>query len=56
MTLCHVRSINPIPMEGFLGCAEPMLPMCQFKVKVTVKGQIYKQILDVMSCQIPFNQ
>ena len=22
------------------GCAEPMLPMCQFKVKVTVKCQI----------------
>ena len=24
--------------KDFLGCAEPMLPMCQLKVKVTVKG------------------
>ena len=43
-----VRSINPIPIEGFSsnlaemftstrGCAELMLPMCQLKVKVTVK-------------------
>ena len=57
-TLCHVRSINPIPMEGFpsnlndtftstRGCAEPMLSMCQ--VKVTVKGQIFnKQILHIV--------
>jgi len=31
------------------GCAEPMLSMCQFKVNVTVKGQILnKQILDIM--------
>jgi len=31
------------------GCAEPMLPMCQLKVKVTVKGQIFnKQILHFM--------
>ena len=29
-------------------CAEPMLPMCQLKVKVTVKGQI----LDIMSCPL----
>ena len=48
-------------MEGFLsnlndtftstrGCAESMLPMCQLKVKVTVKCQIFnKQILDFMS-------
>jgi len=28
-------------------CAEPMLPMCQLKVKVTLKGLIY-QILDNM--------
>ena len=39
---------NPLLMEGFpsnlndtftstRGCAEPMLPMCQVKVKVTVK-------------------
>jgi len=28
-----------------------MLPMCQLKVKVTVKGQILnKQILDIMFC------
>jgi len=28
-----------------------MLPMCQLKVKVTVKGQIFnKQILHIMSC------
>jgi len=33
------------------GCAEPMVPMCQLKVKVTVKGQIFnKQILHIMSC------
>jgi len=31
--------------KDFLGCAEPMFPMCQLKVKVTVKGQILnKQI------------
>jgi len=35
------------------GCAEPMLSMCQLKVKVTVKGQILnKQILDIMSCPL----
>jgi len=50
-TLCHVRSITPWLMEGFpsnlndiftstRGCAEPMLPMCQLKIKVTVKCQI----------------
>ena len=53
-TLCHVRSINPIPMEGFPsnlndtftstgGCAEPMWSMCQLKVKVTVKCQIFNK-------------
>ena len=59
-TLCCVRSITPLLMEGFpsnlndtftstRGCAEPMLPMCQLKVKVTVKCQILnKQILDIM--------
>jgi len=32
------------------GCAEPM---CQLKLKVTVKGQILnKQILDIMSCPL----
>ena len=47
----RVRSITPLLMEGFplnlndtftstRGCAELMLPMCQLKVKVTVKGQI----------------
>ena len=36
--------------KDFLGCAEPMLTMCQLKVKVTVKGQILnKQVLDIMS-------
>ena len=25
------------------GCAEAMLPMCQVKVKVTVKGQIFNK-------------
>jgi len=56
-------SINPIPMEGFpsnlndtftstRGCAEPMLSICQLKVKVTVKGQIFnKLILHIMSCR-----
>ena len=63
-TLCRVRSITPLLMEGFpsnlndtftstRGCAEPMLPMCQLKVKVTVKCQILnKQILDIMLCPL----
>jgi len=63
-TLCRVRSITPLLMEGFpsnfndtftstRGCAEPMLAMCQLKVKVTVKCQILnKQILDCMSCPL----
>ena len=48
----RVRSITPLLIEGFpsnlydtftstRGCSEPMLPMCQLKVKVTVKGQIF---------------
>jgi len=61
-TLCRVRSITPLLMEGVpsnfndtftstRGCAEPMLSMCQLKVKVTVKSQILnKQILDIMFC------
>ena len=60
----RVRSITPLLMEGFpsnlndtftstRGCAEPMLPMCHLKVKVTVKGQIFnKQILHIMSCPL----
>ena len=47
----RVRSITPLLIEGFpsnlndtftstRGCAEPMLPVCQLKVKVTVKCQI----------------
>ena len=33
------------------GCADTMLSMCQLKVKVTVKGQIFnKQILHILSC------
>jgi len=63
-TLCRVRSITPLLMAGFpsnlndtftstRGCAEPKLPMCQVKVKVTVKCQILnKQILDFMSCPL----
>jgi len=59
-----VRSLTPLLMEGFpsnlndtfnstSGCAEPTLPMCQLKVKVTVKGQIFnKQILHIMSCPL----
>ena len=51
-------------MEGFpsnlndtftltMECAEPMLSMCQLKVKVTVKGQIFnKLILHIMSCPL----
>jgi len=50
-TLCRVHSITPLLMEGFpsnlndtftstRGCAEPMLPMCQLKVKVKGKCQI----------------
>jgi len=62
-TLCCVRSITPLLMEGFPSnlndaftstrrCAEPILHMCQLKVKVTVKYQILnKQILD-MSCPL----
>jgi hypothetical protein len=60
----HVRSINPIPIEGFSsnfaqmftstrGCAELMLPMCQLKVNVTIEGQISNnQILHSMSCPL----
>jgi len=60
----RVRSITPLLMEGFpsnvndtfnstRGCAESMLPMCQLKVRVTVKGQILnKQILHIMSCPL----
>jgi len=56
--------LYPIPMEGFpsnlndtftttRGCAEPMLSICQLKVKVTVKGQIFnKQILHIMLCPL----
>jgi len=56
-----VRCINLIPIEGFFlnlaemltstsEYAEPMLPMCQLKVKVTIEGQISNnQILDIMS-------
>ena len=59
-TLCRVRSITPLLMEGFplnlndtftstRGCAEPMSHICQLKVKVTVKCQILnKQILDIV--------
>jgi len=63
-TLCRVRSITPLLMKRFplnlndtftstRGYAEPMLPMCQLKVKVTVKGQILnKQIIDIMACPL----
>jgi len=63
-TLCRVRSITPLLMKGFpsnlndtftstRGCAEPMLPMCQLKIKVIVKCQILnKQILDFISCPL----
>ena len=65
-SLIRVRSITPLLMEGFpsnlnetftssRGCAEPIMPMCQLKVKVTVKGQIFnKQILHItcMSCPL----
>ena len=38
-------------MEGFPWMCRAHVPMCQVKVKVTVKGQIlYKQILDIMFC------
>jgi len=50
-TFCRVLSITPLLMEGFpsnlndtftstRGCAEPMLLMCQLKVKVTIKCQV----------------
>jgi len=60
----RVRSITPLLIEGFpsnlndtftstRGCAEPMLPMFQLKVNVTVKSQIFnKQILHIMSCPL----
>jgi len=33
--------------------AAPMSPMCQLKVKVTVKGQIFnKQVLHIMWCPL----
>jgi len=60
-SLWNVRVINPIPMKGFPSnlndtftsirwCAEPMLPMCQLKVEITVKCQtFYKQIFHIMS-------
>jgi len=39
------------PFTSTKECAEPMLFMCQLKVKVTGKGQILnKQILDIMFC------
>ena len=59
-----VRSITPLLMEGFpsnlndtftstKGCGEPILSMCQLKVKVTVKYQILiKPILHIMSCPL----
>jgi hypothetical protein len=58
----RVRSINPIPIEGFSsnlaqmftsarGSAEHVLPMCQ--LKVTIEGQISNnQILDSRSCPL----
>ena len=45
--ICHLNDT----FTSTRGCADPMLPMCQLKVKVTVKGQILnKQILDIMFC------
>ena len=49
-TLCRVRSVRPTLIERFSlilsqmftstrGCAEPMLPFCRLKVKVTLEGQ-----------------
>jgi len=36
-------------MFTFMGCAEPMLPMCQLKVKVTIEGEISNnKILDIV--------
>jgi len=32
------------------GCAEPMLPMCLVKVKVTVKGQIFNKQYYTLCC------
>jgi len=60
-TLCPVRSITPSLMKGFppnlnytftstRGCAEPMLPMCQVKAKVTVKGQIFNKQYYTLWC------
>ena len=58
-----VGSITPLLMEGFhsnlhdtftstRGCAEPMLPMCLVKVKVTVKGQIFNKQYYTLSCPL----
>ena len=60
-TLCRVRSITPLLMERLpsnlngtfistRGCAEPILPMCQLKVKVTVKGQILNNNYYTLCC------
>ena len=45
-SLCRVgRSVRPSVCNS--------CPMCQLKVKVTVKGQIFnKQIFDIMSCPL----
>jgi len=56
-----VRSITPLLMEGFplnlndtftatRGCAEPTLPKCQLKVKVTVKCQIFNKQYYTLCC------
>jgi len=60
-TLCRVRSITPLLMDVFpshlndtftstRGCAEPMLPMCQLKVKVTAKDQIFNKQIYSQTC------
>ena len=49
-SLCRVRSVSPTVLERFSfivahmftstrGCAEPMLPFCRLKVKVTLESQ-----------------
>jgi hypothetical protein len=59
----RVRSIDPIPIEGFSpnlaqmftstrACADPVLPVCQLKVKVTIEGQISNSIKYKTVCRV----
>jgi hypothetical protein len=62
-TACHVRSVSPTQTERFSpnlaqmftfsrGCAEPMLPVCQLNVKITIEGQISSTIKYKTACHV----